>query len=217
MFNSEIFKEKIKRLIKERNTTQEAVARSCGISPKKLSQCLNGKQSVTADDLFSLANYFGVSADYLGRDGDSRNEGMTCQGFCRMIAELATNGQLIFYVSKLEETIADTDEYGEWSTYKKTRSYPALVMPRYEQMNYYEDYSSNSIYENVLIDNFLESLAQISKNMRENRLSMEAYMNIVNALLKDVPADMPLYHKKSRATQVLFELDPDIVEESKKE
>ena len=62
---SGIISERIKKLILEKNLTQNAVAAEIGISRQAVSQYCDGSSIPNADKLAKLAQLFGVSADYI--------------------------------------------------------------------------------------------------------------------------------------------------------
>ena len=62
---SGIISERIKKLILEKNLTQNAVAAEIGISRQAVSQYCDGSSVPNADKLAKLAKLFGVSADYI--------------------------------------------------------------------------------------------------------------------------------------------------------
>jgi transcriptional regulator with XRE-family HTH domain len=58
------FHDRLKALVAERGEPQNVVAAACGMSPGALSQYLSGNVP-KADQLLSLAKYFGVTAEWL--------------------------------------------------------------------------------------------------------------------------------------------------------
>lgn len=66
---------RVKELRKERKLRQEELAGRINISQQTVSRIENGDNALAADILMSLANYFGVSIDYILYRSDSRREG----------------------------------------------------------------------------------------------------------------------------------------------
>ena len=64
-FNIFIFGERLKALRAEKNIGQNRLARDIDVSNASISYWENGKQEPSAEVIFKLAEYFGVSADYL--------------------------------------------------------------------------------------------------------------------------------------------------------
>lgn len=65
---------RVKELRKERKLRQEELAGRINISQQTVSRIENGDNALAADILMSLANYFGVSIDYILYRSDSRRE-----------------------------------------------------------------------------------------------------------------------------------------------
>ncbi len=59
------FCERIKELRKEKNATQQDVAKGCGLTPTCICQLETGARNPTGSTVAVLAQYFDVSADYL--------------------------------------------------------------------------------------------------------------------------------------------------------
>ena len=60
---------RLKEIRKQRKLTQKEVAQAMGVSQSTLSEWETEKYQIDNDSLFKLADYFGVSIDYLlGRD-----------------------------------------------------------------------------------------------------------------------------------------------------
>ena len=65
------FKDVLKMLREERKLSQKEVALSCDISPTCICQLETGQRNPTGTTLYSLADFFQVSTDYLlGRSDD---------------------------------------------------------------------------------------------------------------------------------------------------
>ena len=65
--------ERIKELRKERGLSQVKLAKECGISRSVIAMVESGKQNGGRDFNKAIANYFGVSIDYLEGMTDERN------------------------------------------------------------------------------------------------------------------------------------------------
>ena len=64
-FNRSVFAERLKQLRTEKNIGQNALAEALGISNASISYWETGKQIPSSEAVFKLAQFFGVSADYL--------------------------------------------------------------------------------------------------------------------------------------------------------
>lgn len=63
--NKDILILNIKQLMKEHDVTQPKLAADLHVGQPSISKCLNGKQSISIDLVFSIAQYFNVSIDSL--------------------------------------------------------------------------------------------------------------------------------------------------------
>ena len=61
----QLFGKRLAELRREKNLTQEALAREIGVTHGQISFWENGKNEPTAGNLIKLAKFFCVSADYL--------------------------------------------------------------------------------------------------------------------------------------------------------
>ena len=64
-FDIRVMAERLKALRIEQNIGQNLLAKELQISNASISYWENGKQEPSAQAIFKLADYFGVSADYL--------------------------------------------------------------------------------------------------------------------------------------------------------
>lgn len=61
--------QRLRHLIKQSKSTQKEIATSLGLSQQRFSYYANGQREPDSDTLCSIADYFGVSVDYLlGRE-----------------------------------------------------------------------------------------------------------------------------------------------------
>ncbi len=64
-YDNKIFGERLKMLRAEKNIGQNLLAKELELSNASISYWETGKQMPTAEAIFKIAQYFGVSADYL--------------------------------------------------------------------------------------------------------------------------------------------------------
>ena len=69
-----IFAVNLRKLMKRNKTTQEALARSAGCTRQAISQYMDGTSAPNVDKLLHIADYFGVSIDYLLGCEEKTNE-----------------------------------------------------------------------------------------------------------------------------------------------
>ncbi len=118
---------RVKELRKERKLRQEELAGRINISQQTVSRIENGDNALAADILVSLANYFGVSIDYILYRSDSRR-GVESQiefneiqernyNLCRRYEQLNRKNQELIY--ELTEELESSQRVKEKSVNKK--------------------------------------------------------------------------------------------------
>ena len=71
MFNQEVFSERLKLLRKSYKVSSQELSKAIGVSRPAISQFENSANYPHVNTLVALADYFGVSLDYLaGRSDD---------------------------------------------------------------------------------------------------------------------------------------------------
>ena len=69
MYNSQIVTERIKKIVKEKNLTMENLNSECNLSKNAISSAGKSTEGMKARNLYVIADYLGVSVDYLlGRE-----------------------------------------------------------------------------------------------------------------------------------------------------
>lgn len=114
---------RVKELRKERKLRQEELAGRINISQQTVSRIENGDNALAADILMSLANYFGVSIDYILYRSDSRRGAESQTEFnevqernynlCRRYEQLSPKNQELIYslTEELESGQRVKDEF----------------------------------------------------------------------------------------------------------
>jgi len=74
MENKNIFISNLKKLLNEKNITQKQIAKALKIDQSSISYLLNGITTPKFTTLISIADYFGVSLDWLCGRTDKREE-----------------------------------------------------------------------------------------------------------------------------------------------
>lgn len=102
-----MFAERVKKLRKEAGITQAELGKICGLSKGTVAMWEVGQREVTFDTLRKLADYFGVTADYL-------------LGFCDETSQESHDAELADYMlgpdpAKMKQAMDDffyLDEFG---------------------------------------------------------------------------------------------------------
>ncbi|ACV63239.1 transcriptional regulator, XRE family [Desulfofarcimen acetoxidans DSM 771] len=83
-----IFAKRLSLLIKENKASKQAVANAINISRPAISQFASGENLPSAEKLVALADFFGVSIDYLvGRSDDPRIPNALSNTICDFFAD----------------------------------------------------------------------------------------------------------------------------------
>jgi len=75
---------RLRELMKENKTTQDALADAIGVVRQTISQYANGSIRPSADNLLSIAEHFNVSTDYLLGRVEASTTDVTLQQFCEV-------------------------------------------------------------------------------------------------------------------------------------
>jgi transcriptional regulator with XRE-family HTH domain len=97
--------ERIKKLRKEQNLTQSAVAAAVGVSREALSLWENGLRIPNADSLMKLCGVFGVSPNYLITGGECGDWSNGCGSITSTEARVILAG--IDAIKKCDKNLAD--------------------------------------------------------------------------------------------------------------
>lgn len=65
MYNSQIVAERIKKAVKENNTTMDTLNTECNLSKNAISSASKSSEGMKAKNLYMIAEFLGVSVDYL--------------------------------------------------------------------------------------------------------------------------------------------------------
>ncbi len=65
MYSSQIVAERIKKAVKENNTTMDKLNSECSLSKNAISSASKSSEGMKAKNLYMIAEFLGVSVDYL--------------------------------------------------------------------------------------------------------------------------------------------------------
>ena len=72
------FGKELRELLKERNLSQETIAKAIGVSQRAVSKWINGQSEPTESNIVACAKYFNITADeILGIDSPNSTEEIT--------------------------------------------------------------------------------------------------------------------------------------------
>lgn len=73
MFKKDLFTERLNLLMKETQTSKQALGNAIGVSRPAISQFASGSNLPSIEKLAAIADHFDVSIDYLVGRSDERN------------------------------------------------------------------------------------------------------------------------------------------------
>ena len=143
--NTDILIQNIQFLMKANNITQEKLADILGMSQPNVSKALSlkDKKCFTLDQVVGIANYFGVSIDFLVGNRSSKSQETGPRAVADFLSKVIENHDAKYTTVEIEETVYELKEhynvfsgpvYEASSPEKRIVSYPAIYFPDYWQL-----------------------------------------------------------------------------------
>ena len=204
----------IKRLMKEHDVTQPKLADDLHIGQPSISKCLGGKQSITIDLIYSIAQYFNVSIDSLctapeeDEPNDRRSRAIRKANYyyetCDALATLFRQHMLTVKEVEINETVYEEERYNEngYCGVEYVRKKGVLgtdfVTNKYNALfysNYYEvatDFDNDEQYAEYMSE--LRCCGnELSENIRINKL-LNQFSNLYKIYLNgSIPEEAYLH------------------------
>ena len=96
------FGDTLRSVIEDSNKTQKEVARGLNIAPTTLGNYVNKLREPDFDTLLAIANYFGVSTDYLLNNYKDSDKNQSEERLLNIYSKLsAENKELLLNIAKL--------------------------------------------------------------------------------------------------------------------
>ena len=104
------FVERLRLLKEESDKTQNQIAADIGVTPQAFSYFMNGREP-SYDILMQIANYYGVSVDWILGNSDVRNTDISMRKICETtgLSEGALNALLL--IKDMDDNAAKKDQY----------------------------------------------------------------------------------------------------------
>lgn len=197
--NKNIFSKRLKDLREEKSITKTQLAEKIGCDQPKISKLENPESTTfpSVDNLIALADYFGVSIDYLlGIEKKQQNEMRTFADIIQKLFDIddATN------ISIMQDTreCIEEDDYGYPETFHKT--FHQLCFEKHGSYNFYlndfmkewkdiKDLSQSTNYD------FWQKMYKLWKDDQLERASQkpitiwDGFMNIPDGIDEPLPFD----------------------------
>lgn len=156
--------------ITHEKTTQKALAEYLGVKPQTVSYYCTGESLPNCEQVLNIANYFGVTADFLltGR----RTENKAVRDTLGLSDRSVENMKLVkegyfedtpYMLAALDFLLGDKDFY---LTLEKTADYNRLKEAAPPEMAEYYEWKSAQYMEGYLLDFFGRNLLSIYEQMR---------------------------------------------------
>lgn len=211
---TDIFYKNIKKIMNEKNITQEQLANKLHTSQSSISKCLNNKTALTPDMIYNIAKVLNVSIDELFSDNlinfnnttEQISSTISVYDVCTSIATIYKS--LLLSTKEIEhpETVY-MDNLGisddpEIKYYKSNcnNPYTAIFFPNYstveenipltfeERSEYYSYLSENGnlIDNNVLINTFISLLNKTLESYKNKEITKDEYIFFINYKLSNI-------------------------------
>lgn len=168
--NTDILIHNIYSLMKENNITQDKLANILGMSQPNVSKALSlkDKKSFTLDQVAGIADYFGVSIDFLVGNRSAKSQETGPRAVAEFVSKVIESHDAKFTTIEIEESVYELKEhynvfsgaFCEASEEKKTISYPAIYFPDYWQLP-----DPNEVGEEIFEEQYAEA-TQVGNDSR---------------------------------------------------
>ena len=201
MFNIDILKRNVYDLLRNNHITQEQLADVIGSNQSNVSKALSlkDKKCFTVEQIFSIANYFGVSIDWLLGYETAQKKSIGHRAIATFLAEMLEKGIMKSAPVTIEEDVYEMfyNSHGFPDSHNEKRSitYNALYFPNYW---YPSDYSNDEhemedllheIFQcgnesaNFPLNKFLEKYLAILTIYKKGQISEEPYRIVLKDYL----------------------------------
>lgn len=203
--NKELLKANIRRLLEERGVTQAELAEITGMSQPNVSKALNpkDKKCFTVNQLFSIAQHYGVSIDELVGNKAPNEFATSPRAALAFITKLLCESKLRHTMVEAEEWVYEYEytgnDYPECKSQKKTIEYPAFYFASYQ---HFEDFARANILDEDIhydfmsggndskfkcVNDILKNFLPMIKLYRETEIPDEAFQMVLNGYLEQLP------------------------------
>lgn len=200
----DILKRNIKKLMKEKELSQEKFGELIGMSQSNINKCLkmgDGSRCFTLSQIWKIADYFNTSVDVLLGRVESEDKEISDEDFCKHLMKLVEKRRIKCIEHTASEDVWDFDEYyqcnyiPEYS--KREKTYCAFYFQDYiqippceshmEQLAYEDEYlqTGNCDIKNIQINKFLEKFVDSFFKREKGAYNQEVYDIVARAFWDD--------------------------------
>ena len=204
-FNLDILKRNIKKLLKNKNITQQQFADKIGMSQSNVSKALNeeDKKCFTLEQICSIAECLGVSIDWLLGHEASQKIPTSQRAIGTLLAELLSRGDAKCSTIQVHEPVYVLDYdtrngYPEYTHSEQDNPYLAIYFPNYwdpdelaknddefEEL-YAEAKQLGNDTANVPVNIFLKKFVDILNVYKDKQISEEVYQIVLKDYLNQL-------------------------------
>jgi len=203
--NRELLKSNIRILLEERGVTQAELSEITGMSQPNVSKALNpkDKKCFTVEQLFAIAQHFGVSLDELTGNKAANEVATGPRAALEFITKLLCESKLRYTTVEVEEWVYEYEytgsNYQECRSQKKTIEYPAFYFASYQR---FEDFARVNILDEDIhydflsggndskfkcVNDVLKNFLPMVKLYRETEIPDEAFQMVLKGYLGQLP------------------------------
>lgn len=206
-------KTRVKKLVKERGTTQEELGNAIGLNQSQISKNLDihSDNYFKLEDLISISRYYNVPLISLLEDELETPETnkLSSKEICKFIANLLVNKKIKFIECKVEneektKPYYREDKYGDEYTFyevvEEDSEYIGLYFPNYEDYyttgfanqderdDYNETVENSGLAKpsNLEINSFIKKSIKMVNMYNNNEISEDELISVINALIDEL-------------------------------
>ena len=204
-FNQDIAKRNINELLRNKGMTQQQFAEVIGMSQSNVSKALNKeeKKFFTVEQIYSIANHFGVSIDWILGYKTSDQPARAPRAIGAFLAELLSSKEAKVIPIKIRETVYEID-FDPRNLEQKCEvtdpenTYLSIYFPNYwnpdefgktekeKHESFNEAYQIGNSTRNGPLNKFLSKYVEILKVFNEDQISEEAYQIVLKDYLSQL-------------------------------
>ena len=203
--NFKLLQENIRGLLKKHDLTQSELAGIAGMSQGNFSKALNPdeKKQFTLEQLYRIAQHFGVSMDELVGNKAADNASTSPRASLDFVTKLLCVGKMRSTTVTMEEWVYEpyynSHGYPDCRPEKKSIEYPAFYFADYQWIADFakNEYDEEDVHTEFLmcgnstkfqqVNEIFRKLIPMIKLYRETEIPDEAFQMVLNGYLEQLP------------------------------
>lgn len=203
--NFELLQENIRKIIIKKSLTQSTLAEIAGMTQSNVSKALNAKETkeFTLEQVYRIAQYFGVSIDDLVGNKAADNAPTSPRGCLEFITRLLCSGVMRSTVVTVEECVYEkyynSQGFPDCNPEKRSIEYPAFYFADYHRISdfaknesdaedvHFEFLSGGNDTKFQQINEIFRKIIPMINLYRETEIPDEAFQMILDGYLEQLP------------------------------